>query len=175
MSGSALAETGLVIGRFCPPHLGHSFLIDRAAAQVRHLVVYVNTRRGEVVPGDLRARWLAELHPQVQVVELTHDLGTDWDDEALWARWIELFRSRWPTELPPGPDVLFGSERYTAEIARRLGARPVSVDPDRTAVPVSATAVRTDPAAHLDLLAPPVREWVEQMWVGPSAIDTNPH
>ena len=40
-----LLTTGLIVGRFCPPHLGHSHLIESAAAQVDQLVVFVNTQR----------------------------------------------------------------------------------------------------------------------------------
>ena len=153
------AATGLIVGRFNPPHLGHSHLVTSAAAQVEHLVVFVNTRDGEAVPGPLRAGWLAELHPDVTVVEVRHDLDTDFADEALWERWMALFRAHWP--LPTGPEVVFSSEGYGGELARRFGAEGVAVDPDRTAVPISATMIREDPLAHLDRLAPPVRTWVE--------------
>jgi NadR type nicotinamide-nucleotide adenylyltransferase len=156
--------TGLVIGRFCPPHLGHSHLIRSAATRVDHLVVFVNTREGEVVPGELRARWLAELHPDVTVVEVRHDLDNDWADEALWARWMALLRSSWP--LADGPHAVFSSDAYVSELARRFGAESVVVDPGRETVPVSATMVRDAPARHLDRLAPPVRTWVESAWLG---------
>ena len=76
--------TALIVGRFNPPHLGHSFMIDWAAERVERLVVFVNTRDGELVPGELRAGWLAELHPHVSVVEVRHDLDTNFDDEDLW-------------------------------------------------------------------------------------------
>jgi len=151
---------GLIVGRFCPPHLGHSFMIDAAASQVDELVVMVNTRDGEPVPGELRAQWLAELHPDVSVVEVRHDLPTDFDDQELWERWMALFRSRWPL-AGDGPDVVFSSEPYGDEIARRFGAEAVAVDPSRTAVPVSATLIRERPLEHLHFLAPPVRAWVE--------------
>ena len=75
--------TALIVGRFNPPHLGHSFMIDWAAERVERLVVFVNTRDGELVPGELRAGWLAELHPHVSVVEVRHDLDTNFDDEDL--------------------------------------------------------------------------------------------
>jgi HTH-type transcriptional regulator, transcriptional repressor of NAD biosynthesis genes len=153
-------RTGLVVGRFDPPHLGHSHLIRWAAARVETLVVFVNTRAGEAVPGSLRAGWLAELHPDVTVVEVRHSLGTDWADEELWARWLELFRSHWP--LHGGPEALFSSEGYGGELARRLGAESVVVDPDRLAFPVSASMIRAEPLAHLHHLAPPVRAWVVQ-------------
>jgi HTH-type transcriptional regulator, transcriptional repressor of NAD biosynthesis genes len=152
--------TGLVVGRFDPPHLGHSHLIRAASALAGTLVVFVNTKDADGVPGELRAAWLAELHPDVVVVEVHHDLRTDWDDEELWARWIALFRRHWP--LPDGPHALFSSEGYGSELARRLGAESVVVDEDREAVPVSATMVRTDPLGNLHHLAPPVRAWVEE-------------
>jgi NadR type nicotinamide-nucleotide adenylyltransferase len=158
------APTGLIVGRFDPPHLGHSFLIEQAAAHCERLVVYVNSNaRRDAAPGVLRARWLAELHPDVTVLEVVHDLPTDFGDEHLWRQWVELFRTRWPHEV--GPDIVFSSDPYVAELARRLGAEPVVVDADRVAVPISATMIRTDPADHLAMLAPPVRAWVEANWV----------
>jgi len=38
-------------------------------------------------------------------------------------------------------------------------------DPGRVNVPISATLVRNDPAAHLEKLAPEVRRWVEENWL----------
>jgi len=153
--------SGLIVGRFCPPHLGHSFMIDAAASKVDQLVVMVNTRDGETVPGELRAQWLADLHPDVAVVEVRHDLPTDFGNEELWARWMDLFRSKWPLD-GDGPDVVFSSEIYGNEIARRFGAEAVVIDAERVAVPISATRVRERPLEHLHFLAPPVRVWVEE-------------
>lgn len=164
--------SGLIVGRFNPPHLGHSHLIVSAARCVDSLVVFVNTRDGEAVPGELRAQWLADLHPTVTVVEVHHDLDTDFGDEALWDQWMELFRARWP--LADGPDVVFSSEGYGSEIARRFGAEGVSVDPDRGAVPISATMVRQRPGDHLDFLAPEVRAWVEANWLADHEMQQRP-
>jgi hypothetical protein len=99
-------------------------------------------------------------------VEVRHDLDTDFGDEELWARWIALFRERWPVGLAQdGPDVVFSSDPYADELARRLGAACVVVDAEREIVPVSATRIRERPAEHLDYLAPPVRAWVEAAWL----------
>jgi hypothetical protein len=125
--------------------------------------VFVNTRPGEVVPGSLRVGWLAQLHPTVTVVEVDHDLPTDFSDQELWLRWMALFRARWPH--PDGPHAVFSSDGYVGELADRFGATPVVIDPDREAVPISATAIRRSPAEHLEYLAPPVRAWVEAAWL----------
>lgn len=152
-------ETGLIVGRFHPPHLGHSWFIDEASQRCRRLVVFVNTRVGETVPGELRAQWLAGLHPKVTVRQVAHDLDTDWNDDELWAKWIALFRAHWPHES--GPDVVFSSDSYVSELSRRLGAQAVVVDEPRVNVPISATQIRNDPLGNLGMLAPVVREWVE--------------
>ena len=137
-------------------------MIDWAAARVERLVVFVNSRPTDAAPGMLRAGWLAELHPMVDVVEVRHDLDTDFGDAVLWDQWMALFRSRWPHA--EGPHVVFSSDHYVTELANRFGAEAVVVDPDRRAVPVSSTSIRADPSRHLDRLAPNVRSWVEANW-----------
>jgi len=156
--------TGLIVGRFDPPHLGHSFMIERASERCEHLVVYVNSSTArDAVPGALRTEWLAALHPDVEVREVRHSLRTDFDDEELWQNWMDLFRRHWPHD--DGPHAVFSSDPYVDELARRFDAEPVVVDADRVAVPISATMVRSSPADHLDQLALPVRRWVEANWL----------
>jgi nicotinamide mononucleotide adenylyltransferase len=155
-------STGLVIGRFCPPHRGHSHLIATAAAGVDDLTVIVFSKDEEPVPGELRATWLAQLHPGVRVVNVHTDLVTDWDDEETWQRWVALIRG----VVPAGPDTVFSSEPYGGELARRLGAADVVVDAERAAVPVSASMIRADPGRHLRHLSPKVRMWVGKTWLG---------
>lgn len=156
--------TGLIVGRFDPPHLGHSFMIDWAAERCERLAVFVNSSASrDAAPGELRAQWLAELHPHVEVREVRHRLGTDFDDEDLWAKWMALFRSHWPHHH--GPHAVFSSDDYVGELARRFDAASVVVDAERATVPISATQVRMAPALHLDRLAPSVRAWVEVNWL----------
>ena len=138
-------------------------MIDAAADRCERLVVFVNSSAArDTAPGELRAAWLAELHPSVTVIELKHSLATNFDDPDLWARWMALFREHWP--LGDGPHAVFSSDEYVSELADRFGATAVVVDAERVAVPISATQIRESPADHLDRLAPPVRRWVEANW-----------
>lgn len=161
---SDVYSTGLIVGRFDPPHLGHSHMIDWAAQRTARLVVYVNSSFArDTVPGELRATWIAEAHPNVEVRVVRHSLATDWNDDDLWSEWIQLFRDHWPHEI--GPHAVFASDGYVSEIADRLDAEPVTVDPDRATVPISATEIRDEPAAHLDKVTPRVRQWIESNWL----------
>ncbi len=156
--------TGLIVGRFDPPHLGHSYMIESAAARCEQLVVFVNSSaERDTAPGHLRAGWLADLHPDVTVIEVRHSLATNFDDPDLWIQWMDLFRGHWPTD--EGPHAVFSSDGYVSELADRFGADAVVVDAERVAVPISATQIRTSPSEHLDHLAPAVRVWVETNWL----------
>ncbi len=145
--------TGLIIGKYMPPHAGHQYLVEFALRQVNTLHLVIFSKTAEPLPGTLRAAWLRELFPPVQVHHLHLDRPVNFDDEAAWDYWIGAIRS----VLPTGPDLVFTSEPYGDELARRLGARHVLVDAARAAVPISATQIREQPLAHWQHLPAPVR------------------
>src|SRR5207237_253098 len=78
------------------------------------------------------------------------------NDSGQWAAWTIDYFGR---HFGRGPDVVFSSEEYGPEYARLMGARHVMVDRGRATVPISGTAIRADPGAHLDFLEPPVRSY----------------
>jgi NadR type nicotinamide-nucleotide adenylyltransferase len=141
-------KRGLVIGKFYPPHAGHKSLIQTALKGCDRLTVAVCHREDQRIPGELRARWLREIHPQAEVM-VVKDLLLD-DDSKAWADYTREF-------LGYAPEVVFTSEDYGRTYATFLGAEHVLVDKERARVPVSATLIRKDPLGHLDLLEPCVR------------------
>lgn len=143
-----MARRGLIVGKFYPPHRGHKHLIETARAQVDELFVIVCGKDGESPAGELRADWLREIHPDVRVLYI--DDTDDVQDSRVWAENSVRLLGR-------APDVLFTSEDYGDEFARRLGCQHVQVDRSRAAVPVSATRVRADPFSCWEFLEPPVR------------------
>jgi len=152
LSGAG-GTSGLVIGKFLPPHLGHLYLVREARRRVDRLHVVLFSKRHEPIPGALREQWLRELLPGVALHHVTEEHPVDFDDPAAWDAWVGLLQRT----LPESPDLVFSSEPYGEELARRLGARHVRVD--RARVPVSGTAVRSDPYAHWTLLPAPVRAY----------------
>lgn len=145
-----MPETGIIVGKFLPPHRGHHHLIEVAQAQVADLVVFVCSRPTDDVPADVRAGWLREVHPttDVRVVDDPYPAGEG--DSALWA----AAAIGW---LGHSPDVAFTSEDYGPLWAAAMGCRHVMVDRDRRTVPCSATMVRRDPRAAWAFLTPCVR------------------
>ncbi|MFF3262552.1 AAA family ATPase [Streptomyces sp. NPDC002932] len=144
---------GLVLGRFYPPHAGHHHLVRTAQDRCERLTVLVRAASAESVPLADRVAWMREVHPDVTVAGAVDDTRMDLRDPAVGDAHMALFAAA----VPEPVDAVFTSEPYGDELARRLGAEPVAVDPDRTVFPVSGTAVRADPAGHWDFLEPPVR------------------
>jgi NadR type nicotinamide-nucleotide adenylyltransferase len=145
-----MADRGLVIGKFYPPHRGHHYLIRSARAAVAELTVIVCDLPGQVPSAQMRADWLREVHPDVRV--LVVDDCVDDDDSLGWAEYTRRC-------LGYAPDAVFSSEDYGERFAHYLGARHVMVDRERTCVPMSGTQVRADPLACWDFLEPPVRAY----------------
>jgi HTH-type transcriptional repressor of NAD biosynthesis genes len=156
MARENLSETGLILGKFHPPTLGHCYLVDFARHYVRDLTVIVGTIQREEIPGALRVAWMRELFPGVRVVHLT-DENPQYPHEHpdFWQIWRASIRK----SVPLGPDVVFASEDYGVTLAEVLGARYVPVDHARMARSVSATAVRTDPMGNWEHVPAPVRPY----------------
>jgi HTH-type transcriptional repressor of NAD biosynthesis genes len=156
MEEDARRRTGLIIGKFLPPHAGHLHLIRQALERVDELTVAVCSIGREPIPGEQRVAWMRELVPEATVVHIT-DENPQYPHEHpdFWEIWTASIRR----VLPAGPDVVFTSEDYGDELARRLGARHVLVDPGRLEFPVSGTAIRERPFEHWDFIPPIVRPW----------------
>jgi NadR type nicotinamide-nucleotide adenylyltransferase len=147
---------GLVVGKFYPPHAGHHHLIRAAATASARLTVVVAPSRRESIPLEERCAWLRAEHPGVTVVGVYDDHPVDYEDPQVWDAHVAVFRGALGGVAV---DAVFSSEAYGPELARRLGAVHVAVDPGRLAHRVSGTAVRADPIGHWGMLGARARAW----------------
>ncbi len=141
-------RTGLVVGKFVPPHKGHHHLVGSAQAACERVIVLVVGDPLQVIPAETRASWLQEVHPDADV-RIIPDIWKD-DDSVAWAEHTVAF-------LGAAPDAVFSSEDYGVPYAAAMGCEHVSVDAPRVTFPVSGTAVRKDPFAQWEFIEPPVR------------------
>jgi NadR type nicotinamide-nucleotide adenylyltransferase len=149
-------STGMILGKFMPPHRGHQYLIDFARERVDRLTIIVSSTSGEPIPGRLRFEWVSELYPESNVVHLTDENPQEpHEHPRFWEIWTASIRRF----LPGGPDYVFTSEAYGDELARNLGARHILLDEARSRVPVSATMIRSDPFGCWQHIPPCVRPY----------------
>lgn len=144
--------TGLVLGKFLPPHLGHQYLIEFAKNYVDELILIIGVRPTDPIPGKLRVAWLKEMYPNVNVI-VVDDKNPEEDDKNYWKIWESTLRKA----LPYIPDFMFASEDYGWKLSKILGMEYVPVDHARNLVPVSGTKIRKDPLKYWKYIAPIAR------------------
>lgn len=147
-------STGLVLGKFAPLHRGHQLLIETALRE-NALVLVMVYHAPEVtsIPLPRRAGWIRALYPGVQVIEA-------WDGplEVGDTPVLRALHEEYILRVLDGRrvDNFYSSEFYGAHVSAALGARDCRVDPTRTRVPISATAIRAHPFANRAFLDPVV-------------------
>jgi len=174
-------RTGLVVGKFCPLHRGHEYVLACARARCDEVIVISYTRPEFAgCEPERREAWLAACCPWAQCLVVTPERLRAW-----WGATggpVELPENAAPDDthrrfvgrlclevLGREVDAVFTSEAYGDGFAKELtrmfptrqsgGAPPVmhvSVDPGRVGVPVSGEALRSDPHGLRRFLSPPV-------------------
>lgn len=151
---------GLVVGKFYPPHRGHLYLIERAAASCAQVTVLVMAAGSETVPLVERVAWLQASCAGLAAVTVTGvhcDVPVDFSDGAIWAAQVAVMRAALEGNGRPPVHAVVSSEPYGDELAARFGAKHLCVDPVRTTVPVTASQIRADLAGCWDAVLAPAR------------------
>jgi NadR type nicotinamide-nucleotide adenylyltransferase len=147
-------STGMLLGKFLPPHQGHVYLAEFARNYVDDLAIIVCSIEREPIPGEIRFQWMREMFPDCRVVHLTDKIPQHPSEHPdFWNIWLKALERI----LPFKPDHVFASDDYGLELAEILGARFVPVDKARRIVPVSGTAIRNDPMGNWRFLPRCVR------------------
>src|SRR5262245_17694762 len=136
---------GVVVGKFYPPHRGHQYLIERAAALCARVTVLVMAAGSETLPLGVRVAWLqaSRAHLRgVTVAGVRCDVPVDFGSEAIWAAQVAVMRAALERNGRPPVDAVVSSEPYGDELAARFGTKHVCIDPGRATVPVSASQIR---------------------------------
>jgi HTH-type transcriptional repressor of NAD biosynthesis genes len=141
----------VVAGKFYPFHAGHKYLIGEAVREARQVTVLVCADHEQTIPADMRADWIRKTFPEVDTIVIDQNARglADEDSDGWAAATVEVLGRR--------PDAVFSSEDYGDAYAAAMGATHRLVDRERKVVPISGTAIRRSPLAHLDRLEPHVR------------------
>lgn len=144
---------GFIGGKFLPLHLGHVYAIVYASSIVDELYVILshselrdrelcqNTKMN-YIPASIRLRWLSQLTkdmPHVKVIAIEDDQD---NDHYNWAEGAQLIKQAIGKPI----DTVFSSEVDYNDIFQELypNAQHKLIDPLRTQVNISATALRTE-------------------------------
>jgi len=171
---------GLVVGKFCPLHRGHMHLIRSALDACDEVLVISYTQPGfDRCDAAAREDWLAALFPQAHRLVLddavlaqawrhgridrpvtlphndapaaTHRAFCAW---LCWTFWGRAAGAVFTSEDYGDGFAAVLADYFSARLGRAHPVTHVCVDRARSTVPVSGTAVRSDPAAWRAFLDP---------------------
>lgn len=147
-------RVGMTLGKFAPLHRGHQHVIETALAEMDEVIVVIyDAPETTSIPLPVRAGWIRSLYPTVEVIEAwggPTEVGDTPEIKRMHEEYLlALLRDRAITHF-------YSSEFYGDHVSRAFGAVNRLVDPDRTVVPVSGTAVRQSPYQHRQFVDPVV-------------------
>lgn len=178
-----MISPGIVLMTALPPTKGHIQLIKFAAEYMRtigsSLHVIVSSRDSiEPMDGETRRRLIYEEIDQpwyrANIITYVHqdddapqNPPVDGDVEPFWEYWCNVVKTFVPfDEYDPIVDmtkpILFASEQYGLEFAKRLGAEFVPFDINREVVDAKATRFREDPIENFTMLPFSVQKYYQK-------------
>lgn len=145
-------KRGLTLGKYAPLHQGHQLVIDTALSEMDEVVVVIyNAPETTAIPLPVRANWLRQLYPQIEVIEA-------WDG---------------PTEVGHTPEIqqrhedylidhlkirgithFYSSEFYGDHVSKAFGVVNRLVDEQRQQVSISGTTIRQNPYLNRQFIDP---------------------
>jgi len=169
-----MTKTGLFVGKFMPPHLGHKQAILDASKLCDQLIVLVcyepNISANECamyhlppMPLDLKTQWIRQefaTYPNITVLSL--------DESGIplfpngWESWSNAVKNTVGKHI----DIIFGSEiSYSQDYATYFPDTIYHIlDANRQKVNISSTRIRRDPKNHLNYIIPSAREYFEKFF-----------
>ena len=147
-------KTGFIVGKVLPLHQGHQYLIETALKQCEKLTVMIcQNDNKHTIPAKIRAGWIKELYPQVDIIIFHHGDALDSTSTFISPIWAELTIKL----LGFVPDAVFSSEDYGKAYAKCMGSQHVMVDKKGKKFPISGTKIRSNPYQYWHYLSEPVR------------------
>ncbi len=167
-------RNGLIVGKFSPLHKGHEFLINRALGECETL--YIFSYYTPEFPGcesHRREHWLKALFPTAKIFVIDDDYVQRRFNISLPERGATDLEERrfvgflWLNLVNEPLDAVFTSESYgdgyAAEMSRYFAnhtnfpvVHHISVDMERTRIPISGTKLRDDIHNQKEYLSPMV-------------------
>ncbi len=159
-----MTTTGVILGKFMPPHEGHVALVRTASYLVDRLTIILSASDKDPISPSVRKSWMESLFPEAVVIVVNNGAEPVASDSPDWGPIIRGFH-------PEAIDRVIGSEDYIVELAKALNAQHFILDPMWMAFPANSVEVREDPFNHWKSIPDYVRPYFQKRLtlVGPES------
>lgn len=144
---------GVVVGDFSPVTNASVYMIEFARKYVDKLTIVIDVHAADKISPELRTKWLTELFPDIPVKLVRCKEWHKSDDADITDDLVRGLR-----RLTPKKDGhIFSLEARGKELAQRLGATFVPIDPVGIGLTATEKEVRANPLEHWEMLPACVR------------------
>ena len=159
-----MTTTGVILGKFMPPHEGHVALVRTASFLVDRLTIILSTSDSDAIEPAIRKNWMENLFPKAVVIVVNNGATPLPSEDPKWGPIIRGFH-------PETVDRVIGSEDYIVDLAKALKAQHFILDPMWMAFPANSVEVRQDPFGHWKSIPGYVRPYFQKRLtlVGPES------
>ena len=159
-----MTTTGVILGKFMPPHEGHVALVRTASYLVDRLTIILSASDEDPISPSVRKGWMESLFPEAVVIVVNNGAEPLASDSPDWGPIIRGFH-------PEAIDRVIGSEDYIVNLAKALNAQHFILDPMWMAFPANSDEVREDPFSHWKSIPDYVRPYFQKRLtlVGPES------
>ncbi|WP_281637892.1 AAA family ATPase [Flavobacterium marginilacus] len=146
-------KVGLTLGKFAPFHKGHQLMIETAIKEVNELIVLIYDDPIINIPLSIRAGWIREIYPQIEVIE-----GVNSPNDSGYTPEIMKIQEDYVSEVLGNRSIthFYSSEPYGVHMSVALNAVNRQVDISRNSIPISATKIREDAFKNKKFIHPVV-------------------
>lgn len=135
-------KVGLTLMKIAPFHIGHKFFLDTALRKVDHLIALIYDCPNLIhIPLNVRASWVRELYPQIEVIE-----GWDAPNQHEDTPEVKRMQEQYVAGVLKGRKIthFISSEYYGEHMSKFLNAINFIVDMDRKKLQISSTMIRNN-------------------------------
>ncbi len=159
-----MTTTGVILGKFMPPHEGHVALVRTASYLVGRLTIVLSASDNDAINPAIRKQWMQTLFPAAVVIVANNRKEALPSNHKDWAKIIRGFH-------PEPIDRVIGSEGYIVDLARALDAQHFILDPMWMAFPANSVEILADPFKHWNSIPDHVRPFFQKRltMVGPES------
>jgi len=159
-----MTTTGVILGKFIPPHEGHVALVRTASYLVDRLTIVLSASNNDAISPAVRKDWMQTLFPNAVVIVANNRAKALPSDHPDWAQIIRGFH-------PEPIHRVIGSEGYIVDLARALNAQHFILDPMWMAFPANSVDILADPFRHWQSIPDYVRPYFQKRltMIGPES------
>lgn len=155
-------NSGVIIGKFLPPHLGHEYLIRFGLNTVNKLTVLVDNVPNQKISPLQRKLWLEELFAkEIANNQLVIDYFEDETPQEphehpdFWNYWKNIMLHK----IGYQPDCLIAGMEYGIKLAETIGCFFLPHDISRSGINICATVIRENPYQYWDMIIEPAKSY----------------